>query len=97
MHATPFEVAITQTTHRTIAPGSAATPPMKLSAEYIKKHIGDRHGPPNRHREQFPDGRVRSHSALASPKNGRTLMGAAITVLANDYLNLLGSSMNAGD
>ena len=97
MHATPSEVAITQATHRTIAPGSAATPPKKLSAEYIRKHTGDRHGPPEQHREQFPDGRVGSHSALASPKNGRTLMGAAITALANDYLNLLRSSMNASD
>ena len=60
--------------------------------EYIKKHTGDRHGPPDRHRKQFPDGRVGSHSALASPNNGRTLMGAAITELAKDYLNLLASN-----
>jgi creatinine amidohydrolase len=95
MHATPSEIAITQATHRTISPGSAATPPKKLSAEYIKKHQGDRHGPPDHHRELFPDGRVGSHSALANPENGKTLMDAAITALANDYLELLGSLTTA--
>ena len=92
MHATPSEVAITQATHRTIAPGSAATPPKKLSAKYIREHLGDRHAPPDQHRKQFPDGRVGSHSALASPENGRTLMSAAVMALANDYLNLIGSN-----
>jgi len=29
---------------------------------------------------------------LANPENGKTLMDAAITALANDYLNLLGSN-----
>ena len=97
MHATPSEVAITQATHRTIPPGSAVNPPRKLTADYIREHQGDRHGPPEQHRKQFPDGRVGSHSALASPENGKTLMEAAITALANDYLNLLGSSTKASD
>lgn len=91
MHATPSEVAITQATHRTIEPGIAANPPEKLSADYIREHSGDRHGPPDEHRAQFPDGRVGSHSALASAEAGQTLMTAAISALADDYLELLGT------
>lgn len=91
MHATPSEVAITQTTHRVVEPGSAIDPPKKLSIEYIRKHSGDRHGPPESHRAQFPDGRVGSHSALANPAHGQVLLNAAVTALAEDYLNLLES------
>ena len=89
MHATPSEVSITQATHRVIEPGSAKDPPKKLSIEYIREHSGDRHGPPEIHRAQFPDGRVGSHSALANPGHGQILLNAAITALANDYLDLL--------
>ncbi len=91
MHATPSEVAITQATHRTIAAKSAQTPPKKLSPDYIREHSGDRHGPPDQHRKQFPDGRVGSHSALASPEHGRALLKMAETSLADDYLDLIGS------
>ena len=45
MHATPSEVAITQATHRIVPHGDAAQPPRKLSADYIRAHAGDRHGP----------------------------------------------------
>ena len=93
MHATPSEVSITQAINRVIEPGSAKDPPKKLSIEYIRKHSGDRHGPPEIHRAQFPDGRVGSHSALANPGHGQILLNAAITALANDYLDLL----NPGD
>ena len=89
MHATPSEVSITQAINRVIEPGSAEDPPKKLSIEYIRKQSGDRHGPPEIHRAQFPDGRVGSHSALANPGHGQILLNAAITALANDYLDLL--------
>lgn len=89
MHATPSEVAITQASHRIVAPGSAAEPPEKLSAEYIDAHSGDRHGPPGKHRERFPDGRVGSHSALADPASGRRLIAAAEAALADDYLQFV--------
>jgi creatinine amidohydrolase len=91
MHATPSEVAITQATHRVIPPGAAETPPRKLSPEYIREHSGDRHGPPDQHREQFPDGRVGSHSALAVPEHGKALLDAAEIAVANDYADLLGN------
>ena len=86
MHATPSEVSITQATHRVIAPGIAFEPPEKLTPIFMNKHAGDRHGPPNEHRAQFPDGRVGSHSALAKPEHGIALLDAASRGLAKDYV-----------
>jgi len=89
MHATPSEVSITQATDRVITSGIAKNPPEKLSPEFIKEHAGDRHGPPEQHREQFPDGRVGSHSALARPEHGRQLLKAAEIAVAQDYSNFV--------
>ena len=88
MHATPSEVAITQATHRVVDdPGLA--PPLKLDAEFIAAHAGDRHGPPDEHRRQFPDGRVGSHSSLARPEHGQRLLEAAAAAATQDYLAFL--------
>ena len=89
MHATPSEVAITQSTHRVVAPGIASEPPDKLTSAFMKEHAGDRHGPPDEHRKQFPDGRVGSHSALAKPEHGVSLLDAASRGLAQDYTEFL--------
>ena len=96
MHATPSEVAITQATHRIVPPGLAETPPRKISQDYIKRHAGDRHGPAKRHRQQFPDGRVGSHSALATPQHGGALLKAAEASVADDYLDLLAGGPHRG-
>lgn len=85
MHATPSEVAITQAVNRIVEPGIATYPPEKLSSEYMKAHAGDRHGPPDQHRAQFPDGRIGSHSALANPERGHALLKAAKMAVAEDY------------
>ncbi|MEM8729344.1 MAG: creatininase family protein [Pseudomonadota bacterium] len=85
MHATPSEVAITQTLLGCKPPGAAATPPQKLSADYIKAHGGDRHGPPDAHRAAFPDGRVGSHSALATPEIGAELLETASAAIARAF------------
>ena len=85
MHATPSEVAITQALHRRVTSPLADQPPTKLTAAFIKAHAGDRHGPPDAHRRDFPAGRVGSHSALATPAHGRALLSAAIRSVANDY------------
>ena len=85
MHATPSELAITQATHRTIEPGIASAPPRKLTAEFIKVHAGDKHGPAAQHRAEFPDGRVGSHSALARPEHGEALLAAAVSEICQDY------------
>ena len=89
MHATPSEVAITQAAHRIVPPGPASEPPEQLSADYIAAHAGDRHGPPDAHRARFPDGRVGSHSALATPEAGQQLLAAAIGAAAEDYTAFL--------
>ncbi|NKB53972.1 MAG: creatininase family protein [Rhizobiaceae bacterium] len=85
MHATPSEVAITQATHRIVEDVSATQAPRKLSADYMKVHAGDKHGPADQHRRDFPDGRVGSHSALARPEHGEALLSAAASAAAHDY------------
>ena len=82
MHATPSEVAITQALYGPRDPGAAATAPEKLSPEFIRAHAGDRHGPPDDHRARFPDGRVGSHSALATPEDGARLLTVAAEAMA---------------
>jgi len=85
MHATPSEVAITQALIRPVTAPAASDPPRKLPPAYIAAHAGDRHGPPAEHRAAFPDGRVGSHSALATPDHGRQLLDAAIQAVATDF------------
>ncbi len=92
MHATPSEIAITQATGRLVVSDLADLPPEKLSAAYIKAHSGDRHGPPDAHRSAFPDGRVGSHSGLATPDHGRALLAAAVGAVAADYKDWLALS-----
>ncbi len=85
MHATPSEVAITQHTHRILNPGRATTPPGRLSPEYVAAHSGDRHGSPEEHRRDFPDGRVGSHSALARPEHGMQFLSLAARAVADEF------------
>lgn len=92
MHATPSEIAITMATDRQPPiPPQALIPPRQLDAAYIAAHAGDRHGPPQAHRREFPDGRVGSHSALARPEHGVRLLQAAARAVADDYSEWLGS------
>lgn len=85
MHATPSEVAITQALFGVKTHMAANTPPEALSAAYIQAHAGDKHGPPDEHRARFPDGRVGSHSALATPKKGQVLLAAAAQALSREF------------
>lgn len=89
MHATPSEIAITQATHRIITSDLASEPPEKLTMQYIRDHSGDKHGPPDQHRSQFPDGRVGSHSALAKPEQGKAMLEAASRAVAEDCLSFV--------
>lgn len=83
MHATPSEIAITQARHRRIerAPLPA---PRALDAAFRAAHAGDRHGPPDEHRAEFPCGRVGSWSELARPEQGQELLELAIREAAED-------------
>ena len=82
MHATPSEVSITQINHRVIKERKlkdlANNLPKKLTKKFIKEHSGDKHGSPEEHFKAFPDGRVGSHSALASPEIGHKIIKASV-------------------
>ncbi len=96
MHATPSEVSITQATSR-IVPSHplAEEPPERLPEGFIQAHAGDRHGPPEEHRNRFPDGRVGAHSALAKPNHGEQLVTAAAQAVASDYLSFLNPNQSS--
>lgn len=88
MHATPSEIAIAQ--HLTgVVHAGAEDPPERLSEAYIRAHAGDRHGEAAAHRARFPDGRVGSHSALATPEAGARLFEAAVAAVAADYVSFV--------
>lgn len=91
MHATPSEVAITQAVHRVVE-REPMPAPKKLTAEYIAAHSGDRHGPPEEHRRDFPDGRVGAWSELARPEHGHRLLALAAQAVAEDYLSFVSRS-----
>lgn len=85
LHATPSEISITQTKYRTISHNNAKAPPRKLSNEEKAQRAGDNHGPADLHRQEFPDGRVGAHSALASREAGVKLLNAAAQCVAADF------------
>jgi creatinine amidohydrolase len=83
MHATPSEIAITQARHRRIERPPLPAP-RALDAAFRAAHAGDRHGPPEEHRAEFPCGRVGSWSELARPEHGADLLSLAIREAAAD-------------
>ena len=96
VHATPSEISITQAIGRVIDADDvpeSRDPPEWLSPEYLKACAGDRHGPPDAHKARFPDGRVGSHSALASPGHGTRLMQTAVAEIADDFAEFAGLPM----
>lgn len=97
LHATPSEVAITQALFRQVDPGVAATPPRMLSAQERARRAGDRHGPARLHRQEFPDGRVGAHSALARPEHGRQLLDVAARCVAEDFRVFAAGQASQGD
>jgi len=84
MHATPSEIAIVEALYGT-ANHAELDPPQHLTQDFIKAHAGDRHGPADEHRAQFPDGRVGSHSSLARPEHGAELLRLASEAVAADF------------
>jgi creatinine amidohydrolase len=86
LHATPSEVSITQACYRHVPVDERArVPPRKLPPDEIARRAGDKHGPPDLHRREFPDGRVGAHSALASKDLGIRLLDAASKSIAEDF------------
>lgn len=79
-HATPSEVALTQY----IYPEAIKTAP--LSETVGKGHAI--YGAED-FRRRYPDGRMGSNPALATPEHGKQFCDAAVKELSNDYLRFL--------
>ncbi|MSQ69989.1 MAG: creatininase family protein [Betaproteobacteria bacterium] len=85
LHATPSEVAITQHAQPGSARKTTLGAPERVSAAFLRDHGGDNHWDADSHRQAFPDGRVGSDSALATPEHGKQLIEAAVEGAAADY------------
>lgn len=83
-HVTPSEVAITMAAHPAcIKPFERAAPPH--GGEDMLVHAGDNYYDAADYRRRFPDGRVISDSAMATPAAGKDLLAAAVADLAVDF------------
>jgi creatinine amidohydrolase len=91
LHATPSELSIVLAAQPDAArllateeAGRAAQAPTPLPPGFARDHGGDNHFDASTHRASFPDGRVGSHSVLASAGQGRQLIEAAVREAAAD-------------
>ena len=75
-HATPSEVAITQFAYPEAIKQAPLDPPVAPRGEFTD--AAD-------YRRNFPDGRIGSNPALATPEAGRRLYELAVAALAKDY------------
>ena len=83
-HVTPSEVAITMAGWPAqIGPFERPAPPHQQDDGLL--HAGDNYYDAADYAARFPDGRVISHSALATPTDGEALLAAAIADLAEDF------------
>ena len=91
LHATPSEIAIamaaepaaSERARREGAEHALEAPPA-LTAAFLRDHAGDNHLDRNAHRAAFPDGRVGSHSLLATRDQGEALLAAAVVDAVQD-------------
>jgi creatinine amidohydrolase len=77
-HATPSEVAITQFAYPEAIKRAPLDPPVAPRGEFTDAADYRRH---------FPDGRIGSNPALATPEAGHRLYDAAVAALTRDYLS----------
>lgn len=95
MHATPSELAIAMALLGPAYPAGHADsieqPPQRLPEDYARLHAGGNHADSQRHRQQFPDGRVGSHSALARVEHGQALLEAAAADAQQDIAEFFAS------
>lgn len=83
-HVTPSEVAITMASHPEHIAAFERTPPVTIGDDIIL-HAGDNYYDAGDYRTRFPDGRVISHSALATREAGERLIALAASDLAEDF------------
>jgi creatinine amidohydrolase len=77
-HATPSEVAVTQFAYPDAIKSATLDPPIAPRGDFAD--AAD-------YRRKFPDGRIGSNSALATPEAGQRLYNAAVAAIAKDYLS----------
>src|SRR5271169_3155834 len=77
-HATPSEVAVTQFAYPEAIKSAPLDPVVAPHGDF--SDAAD-------YRRNFPDGRIGSNSALATPEAGKRLYDAAVAALTNDYLS----------
>jgi creatinine amidohydrolase len=75
-HATPSEVALTQFAYPEAIKSAILDPPVAPWGDFAD--AAD-------YRSKFPDGRIGSNSALATPEAGRRLYETAVAAIAKDY------------
>lgn len=80
-HATPSEVAVTQFAYPEAIKRAPLDPPVAPRGDFTD--AAD-------YRRNFPDGRIGSNPALATPEAGKRLYDAAVAGLAKDYRNWVG-------
>ena len=87
MHATPSEIAVTQAAYpdriktADYAPRIAPSGPIRDALDY---------------RARFPDGRIGSDPAQASPEHGRTIIDAAVPALLKDVADFTAEVLPEG-
>lgn len=81
-HATPSEVAVTQFVYPAAIKTAPLDPPVAPRGTFTD--AAD-------YRQNFPDGRIGSNPALATPEAGRRLCEASIKALTDDYRNWVAS------
>ncbi len=88
-HATPSEVAITMAAYSaSIQPFKRPPPIASLSGDNMI-HAGDNYYDAADFKARYPDGRVISDSARATPDDGEALIAAAVHDLASDFAAFL--------
>ena len=75
-HATPSEVSLTQFACPDAIKSAVLDPPIAPRGDFAD--AAD-------YRRKFPDGRIGSNPALATPESGRRLYEAAVAAVAKDY------------
>jgi creatinine amidohydrolase len=83
-HVTPSEVAITMAAHPAHIRRFERPPPFVDPNDRLV-HAGDNYYDAADFKARYPDGRVVSHGALATPEHGQRLIDAAVDDLATDF------------
>ena len=91
-HATPSEVAITMAAHPASIQPFERPPPSAAAIGDMLIHAGDNYYDAADFKARFPDGRVISDSARATPADGEILIAAAIDDLAADVAAFMARS-----